>query len=207
MFALTDFDLEDTCKIDLSTIYDRPHWRGGLLGVRFLTPVLLLTGALIVSISGVASAKPAPTSIGTFKAWSAFMATDANGKVCFAATQPQKSKYSQSISGRGSAFFMITTFPSKDIKNQVSTIIGFPFKVGSRVFVNVDGTTYKMFFNDAKGETAWSVPDTEPMLVAAMKKGLKMRISSTSRRGTAVTDNYSLAGVTAALKAVAKECK
>ena len=102
---------------------------------------------------------------------------------------------------------MITTAPSKSIKNEVSTIIGFPFKVGSNVSTNVDGTTYKMFFNDAKGQTAWSVPDTEPMFVAAMKKGLKMSISSTSRRGTAVTDNYSLAGVTAALKAVAKECR
>ncbi len=207
MYALTDFDLEDTRRIDLSTIYDRTHRCGGLLGARFLTPVLLLIGALIVSISGVASAQPAPTSIGTFKAWSAFVATYANGKVCFAVAQPQKSKYSQSISGRGRAFFMITTFPSKGIKNQVSTIVGFPFKVGSNVSANVDGTTYKMFFNDAKGKTAWSVPDTEPMFVAAMKKGLRMRISSTSRRGTAVTDSYSLSGVTAALKAVAKDCK
>jgi invasion protein IalB len=63
-----------------------------------------------------------------------------------------------------------------------------------------------MFFNDAKGETAWSVPDSEPAFVAAMKRGAKMTISSTSRRGTAVTDHYSLSGVTAALAAVAKAC-
>ncbi len=207
MSVFADFDLDYTREIDRSTINDRPNRRGSLLGVRLLKPILLLTGAVIVSVSGVASAKPAPTSIGTFKAWSAFVATDANGKVCFAVAEPQNSKYSQPIHGRGGTFFMITTVPSKNIKNQVSTIIGFPFKVGGHVSANVDGARYTMFFNNAEDETAWSVPGTEPMFVAAMKKGSKMTISSISRRGTAVTDNYSLAGVTAALRAVAKECK
>ncbi len=182
--------------------------RTGVLPERMMkSPILLLTGAFIASISGIAAPQAAPTSIGTFKAWGAYVATNANGKNCFAAAEPQNSKYSQPILGRGGTFFMITTVPSKGIKNQVSTIIGFPFKVGSNVSADVDGTTYKMFFNDAKGETAWSVPDTEPMFVAAMKKGLKMSVSSTSRRGTAVTDRYSLSGVTAALKAITKECK
>ena len=39
-----------------------------------------------------------------------------------------------------------------------------------------------------------------------MKKGSKMTVSSTSSRGTGVTDSYSLSGVTAALDAVTKEC-
>ena len=165
--------------------------------------ILLLIGALVASTSAAAAA---PTSIGTFKAWSAYTATDANGKTCFAASQPTNSKYTRSISSRGDTFFMITTIPSKKITNEASTIIGFPFKAGSNVTANVDGTDYKMFFNDAAGETAWSVPDTEPALVAAMKKGARLTVTSTSSRGTGVTDTYSLSGVTAALDAVAKEC-
>lgn len=168
--------------------------------------ILLLTGALIASTSW-AVADAAPTSIGTFNAWSAYVSNGADGKTCFAASQPQNSKYSRPVSSRGDTFFMITTIPSKNIKNEASTIIGFPFKAGSDVTADVDGTKYKMFFNDAKGETAWSVPDTEPALVEAMKKGTKLSVVSTSSRGTDVTDSYSLSGVTAALDAVAKECQ
>jgi hypothetical protein len=167
---------------------------------------LFLTGALCASMSWGTTAQAAPTSIGTFSAWSAYVATDANGKTCFAASEPLASSYSQPSKGRGDAFFMITTVPAKGIENQVSTIVGFPFKGGSEVSATVDGTKYAMFFNDPKGETAWSVPDSEPAFIAAMRKGAKMSITSTSGRGTAVTDRYSLSGVTAALAAVAKAC-
>ncbi len=166
---------------------------------------LLLTAALFVATSAVA-AEAAPTSIGTFNAWSAYVSSDASGKTCFAATQPQNSKYSRKVGNRGDTFFMVTTIPAKKIANEASTIIGFPFKAGSDVTADIDGTKYKMFFNDAAGETAWSVPDTEPALLAAMKKGKKMSVASVSSRGTDVTDNYSLSGVSAALDAAAKEC-
>ncbi len=167
-------------------------------------PILLLAGALIASTSWAAAQTPTP--IATFKAWGAYSSTEGSDKTCFAASQPTSSKYSRTIGSRGDTYFMITTIPSKSIKNEASTIIGFPFKAGSDVTANVDGTDFKMFFNDAAGETAWSVPDTEPTLIDAMKKGTKLTVSSTSSRGTDVTDTYSLSGVTAALDAVAKQC-
>jgi invasion protein IalB len=187
--------------------------------------ILLLTGFLVATAS-VAAAQQAPTAapapqqapaaaapaaaapatIGTFKAWSAYMSSEAGDKTCFAAAQPQDSKYSRTISTRGDAFFMITTIPSKNIRNEASTIIGYPFKAGSAVTANVDGTDFKMFFNDATGETSWAMQDQEAALVAAMKKGTKLSVKSTSSRGTEVTDNYSLSGISAALDAVAKEC-
>ncbi len=164
---------------------------------------LLLAGALIASTS--LAAAQAPTSLGTFKAWNAYV-SDNNGKTCFAAAQPQNSKYTRTVSRRGDTFFMITTIPSKSIRNEASTIIGFPFKAGSDVTTNVDGTDFKMFFNDAAGETSWAVPDQEAALIEAMKKGTTMTVASTSSRGTGVTDTYSLLGITAALDAIAKEC-
>ncbi len=169
-----------------------------------ISRILLLIGALAASTS--LAAAQAPTSIGTFKAWNAYVSTEGGDKTCFAASQPTNSKYSRSISSRGDAFFMITTIPTKSIRNEASTIIGFPFKAGSDVTANVDGTDFKMFFNDAAGETSWAVPDQEAALIEAMKKGSKMTVASTSSRGTDVTDSYSLSGVTAALDAAAKEC-
>lgn len=229
MSASTDFDPDDTGKIDPSAVCGHPDRRDCYqtlpnldrrcvpadgAGDRTIalqrmmkSPILVVAGALIASVGWVATTQAAPRLIGTFKAWSAYVAVDTDGKVCFVAAQPQDSKYSQAISGRGGAFLMVTTVPSKNITNQLSTIVGFPFKAGSHVSANVDGRKYKMFFNDSAGETAWSVPNTEPAFIKAMKKGAKMRITSTSKRGTVVTDNYSLYGVTAALDAVARGCK
>ncbi len=170
--------------------------------------VLLLIGVLVASTSWAAaqSAAPAPTLINTFKAWGAYYSTEGNDKVCFAAATPQSSKYSRTVSSRGDTYFMITTIPAKNIRNEASTIIGFPFKAGSDVTANVDGTDFKMFFNDAAGETSWAIPDQEAALIEAMKKGAKMTVTSTSSRGTGVSDFYSLSGITAALDAVAKQC-
>ena len=175
---------------------------------QMISRVLLLLGALVASTSWAAAqtAAQAPTSIGTFTAWNAYAATDGGDKTCFAAAQPQNSKYTRTISSRGDTFFMVTTIPAKSIRNEASTIVGFPFKAGSDVTANVDGTDFKMFFNDAAGETAWSVPDQEAALIEAMKKGSKLSVTSTSSRGTGVTDFYSLSGVTASLDAIAKEC-
>ncbi len=47
----------------------------------------------------------------------------------------------------------------------------------------------------------------KPALIEAMKKGSKLTVTSTSSRGTDVTDFYSLSGITAALDAITKECQ
>ena len=190
-----------------------------------MTPrILLFAGALVAStafaFAQAAAPKPAapapaapaqppaggPTAIGTFNSWSAYVSSEGGAKTCFAATQPTNSKYSKPNVKRGDAFFMITTIPSKNIRNEASTIVGFAFKAGSDVTVDVDGQKFKMFFNDTTAETSWAVPDQEAALIAAMRKGSKLSVSATSGRGTEVTDNYSLSGISAALAAVAKEC-
>jgi invasion protein IalB len=166
---------------------------------------LLLTGAFIASTTCAFAQDPVP--IDTFKAWGAYYSTDASAKTCFAVSQPTNSKYSKPVASRGDIYFMITTMPSKSIANEASAIVGFPFKAGSAVTVDIDGTKFAMFFNDAAGNTAWAMPDQEAALVDAMKKGTKMSVNSTSSRGTDVTDFFSLSGVTAALDAVAKDCQ
>jgi invasion protein IalB len=165
----------------------------------------LLIGALLASTTCAMAEDPTP--IANFNSWGAYYSSDTTGKTCFAVSQPTSSKYSRTVASRGDVYFMITTMPAKSISNEASTIVGFPFKASSEVSVDIDGTKYKMFFNDAAGSTAWAVPDQEATLIAAMKKGSKMSVTSTSSRGTDVTDFYSLSGVTAAIDAVAKQCQ
>jgi hypothetical protein len=164
----------------------------------------LTTFFLTALIAGAPIAAEAATQIGSFKQWNAYTHSDAEGKVCYAASQPQDSKYSSPIKGRDPAFFMITTKPAKNIRNEASTIIGFPFKPDSRVTVAVDGKNFSMF---TQADGAWMEDQSqESALIQAMKSGTKMVVTGTSRRGTEATDTYSLSGITAALDAIAKEC-
>jgi invasion protein IalB len=151
-----------------------------------------------------ATAAYGQTPVGTFKSWTAFVSNDAEGKMCFVASTPTDSKYSQPITSRDPVYFMITSIPTKKIKNEVSTIIGYGFGANAEVTIDVDGAKFKMF--TANSDTAWAMPNDEAALVEALKKGTQMTIQGSSRRGTVTTDTYSLSGVTAALGKMATEC-
>ena len=145
---------------------------------------------------------PAPLS--TFKQWSVYTSNEADGKMCFIVSQPTNSKYSKPIKKRDPAFFMITTIPARKIAHEASTIIGYTFKDGSKVTIDVDGTQFTMFTDK---ENAWvQDPKEEPRLIDAMKSGHNMTVQGTSRPGTQTTDSYSLSGVSAALDAMNKAC-
>lgn len=166
------------------------------------TRTLLFTA--LVAVSAPALAAEAATQIGSFKQWNAYTHSDAEGKVCYVASQPQDSKYSGTIKGRDPVFFMITNKPAKNVRNEASTIIGYPFKADSKVSVDVDGQKFTMF---TQADGAWMEDQAqETALIKAMKSGSKMSVTGSSRRGTESTDSYSLAGISAALDAIAKEC-
>ena len=168
---------------------------------------ILLTAATFMAGSAVgAAAQPgSASSIGSFKQWSAYTSTQSDGKMCFVASQPTNSKYApNAVKSRDPVFFMVTSIPAKKIRNEASTIIGYPFKDGSKVTVEIDGVKFTMFTDK---DSAWiENPGKESELIAAMKKGTKMTVAGTSRRGTQTTDSYSLSGISAALDAIAKAC-
>ena len=164
-------------------------------------PILMIAAAAVLGSYAIAVAQ---TNVGSFKVWNAFVANEPDGKVCFIASQPQDSKYSQAIKGRDPVFFMVTTVPAKSIRDEASTVIGYSFGPNAEVAVDVDGAKFTM--STSNTDTAWAAPEQEAALVAAMKAGNRMTVQATSKRGTVTTDTYSLAGVTAALKKIAAEC-
>lgn len=171
-----------------------------------MKPTICAAAVVFACLAGGAAAQT-PSNIGVFKDWNAFASTESDGKVCFIASQPSDSKYSQTVSGRDPAFFQVTSIPTKGIRNEVSTIVGYTILTSADVTVDVDGTKFKMFLDASHPDTAWAVPDQEAALIDAMKKGTKMTIVGTSSpRKTVVTDTYSLSGITAALDKIAKEC-
>jgi hypothetical protein len=166
----------------------------------------LLTAASLIAAATAAIPAHAATSIGTFKQWGAYTSSDSNGKMCFVASQPQDSKYApNAVSSRDPVFFMITSIPAKKIRNEASTIIGYPFADNVKVVVAIDGGNQFTMFTDK--DSAWiENPAQEADLIAAMQKGSRMTVVGKSRRGTTTTDTYSLSGISAALDAIAKEC-
>ena len=95
---------------------------------------------------------------------------------------------------------------AKSIRNEASSIVGYTFAADAAVTVDVDGTTFKMFLDASYPDTTWAQPDQEAALVEAMKHGTKLTVNGTSKRKTTVSDTYSLAGISAALDAMAKAC-
>jgi hypothetical protein len=167
-----------------------------------MTGRLLLwsAAALIAWITPVS----AQTVLGEFKKWMAFAEKEAKGKLCAAFAEPSTSTYSQPIKGRDPALFFLTRFPSKNVRTEGSTALGYPVAANAKVVVQIDDAqTFTMF---AEKDTAWLPDERDAALVDAMRKGDEMIVRGTSRRGTVTTDTYSLEGVTAAVNAITKAC-
>ncbi len=169
--------------------------------------ILFSAGLMLVAASAAAAPAQtgAATTIGSFKQWTAYKSTEADGKMCFIAAQPTDSKYNPSKpKARDPAYFMVTIIPAKKIKNEASTIIGYAFKKDSKVTVDVDGKKFTMFTDK---DNAW-IENTaqEATLISAMKGAKTMTIEGVSQRGTTTTDTYTLTGLGSALDAIAKEC-
>jgi len=162
--------------------------------------VLFISAGLVL---GAAAAAQEPTALGEFADWAAYAYKNQGGNVCYIVSQPKKS--APDGVKRDPVFFLVTHRSADKVKNEVNTIIGYPFKPGSSATVDVDGNKFELFTSD---DGAWSdSPERDSQLVGAMKAGSAMRITGTSARGTVTTDTYSLTGVTAAMAKIDAACK
>ena len=162
----------------------------------------LVTAFLTFALSGGAALAQTPTLIEQFKDWAAYSYGGAKGKVCYALSKP--TQMSPSDRNHGDVFFFVSNRPSEGVINEPMVMVGYPFKEGSSVTVDVDGTKFTLF---TKGDGAWvENAAQEKQLVAAMKAGRAMTVSGESGRGTQTSYRYSLSGVTAAIGAADKAC-
>ena len=111
-----------------------------------------------------------------FKDWFAYREDQGAVRLCYIASIPKKE--TGKYTSRGETFILVT--------------------------LNIDGTVTKLVTN---GASAWSETDkSDRELAAAMAKGRQLIVTGYSSRGTKTTDTYSLAGFTAAFKAIGKAC-
>jgi len=166
------------------------------------TTLGLLAGLLIVP--SIADAAPKPNSLGSFKDWAAYSYKNDKGTVCYIVSQP-KTTTPKGLN-RDATFFIVTHRPGDKVRNEVNTIIGYPFKNGSTSSVTIDNASGFKFFTSGDGAWAGS-KEADAKVVRAMKAGSSMVVVGRSSRGTKTTDKYSLAGVSAAMKIIDETCR
>jgi hypothetical protein len=161
---------------------------------------LIITGTLVLSCLP-ASAQEA-TNLGSFNAWAAWQSADANGPICYISSAPTDSQ--PTGVNRDPIHFLIIHRKGLGTKNEVQTLIGYPFNANPNASATVDGNVYPMV---TEGAAAWlASASDETGFVAALKAGTTLVVKGTSQRGTNTTDTYSLKGVTAAMTAIDNAC-
>ena len=145
-----------------------------------------------------------PTLLGQFGDWGAYTATNGGKKLCYALAKPSSSA-TEPNRPRDPAYVFISTRPSENVRNEISIVIGYPFKPGSEASVDIGSAKYAMY---TQADGAWiKNAAEEARMVDAMRKGSDMVVAGESGRGTKSTDRYALKGLSQALDRVAQECK
>jgi invasion protein IalB len=146
-----------------------------------------------------------PTLLGTYGDWGAYSATPAGKKVCFALSKPKSSTTNPAGRKRDPAYLFVSTRPAENVRNEVSVIIGYPFKEASDATAEIGTAKFAMY---TQKDGAWiKNMAEEARMLDAMRKGSDITVKGTSARGTTSTDQFSLKGLPQALERAEQACK
>lgn len=146
-----------------------------------------------------------PTLLGQFGDWGAYTAANGGKKLCYALAKPSAQATEPANRPRDPAYVFISTRPTENVRNEISIVIGYPFKPGSEATVDIGSAKYAMY---TQADGAWiKNAAEEARMVDAMRRGADMVVAGESGRGTKSTDRYALKGLGQALDRVAAECK
>lgn len=146
-----------------------------------------------------------PTLLGQYGDWGAYTASPGGRKMCFALAKPKTSVTEPAGRSRNQTYMFVSSRPADNVRNEVSVMIGYPFRTTSDATAEIGGNKFAMY---TCSDGAWikNVAE-EARMVEAMRKGADLTVKGTSGRGTQSTDQYSLKGLAQALDKVEQECK
>ena len=146
-----------------------------------------------------------PTLLGQFGDWGAYTANSGGKQVCYALAKPSSQATQPPNRPRDPAYIFVSTRPSENVRNEISIVIGYPFKPGSEANVDIGSSKYAMY---TQADGAWiKNPAEEARMVDTMRRGSDLVVTGESGKGTKSTDRYNLRGLAQALDRVAQECK
>jgi Invasion associated locus B (IalB) protein len=146
-----------------------------------------------------------PTLLGQYGDWGAYTASPGGKKICFAIAKPSSSETSPPNRPRNPSYMFISSRPADKVSNEVSLIIGYPFKPSSEATVDIGSTSFALY---TQQDGAWIKNATEEAhMVDAMRAGQSAVVKGTSAKGTRTTDTFSLRGLAQALDRTDQDCK
>ena len=145
----------------------------------------------------------APSPVGQFTDWGAYVVQGGGGKTCYVISTPKQME--PSTLRHGDIYFTVSNRPAENVQGEVMFLAGYSFQDGSPVILDIDGRQFRMF---TRNDSAW-VEDLneQSQVVAAMRAGRSMTVSATSGRGNPTRYAFSLSGVTASLNKITEECR
>jgi len=146
-----------------------------------------------------------PTFLGQYGDWGAYTASPGGKKICFAIAKPASSETSPPGKTRNPPYMFISSRPGEKVTDEVSIIIGYPFKPNSEATVAVGTTSFALY---TQQDGAWIKNAAEEAhLIEAMRSGGNAVIKGMSAKGTHSTDVFSLKGLAQALDRTDQDCK
>lgn len=162
------------------------------------------TALSFAAFGGAASAQGIERTA-AFEKWAVFVDSAAPEKYCYAATVPAETRASRRTYNRGDAFLLVSVYPAAGNAREVSVRLGFPADSNRAPTMTIGNRTFKMF---TVGEDAWlESPDQDSVAIEAMRRGAKAVVTSTSQRGTRITDEFSLIGFTKSFQRTVELCR
>ena len=158
----------------------------------------LLAASLLMPVAAHAGAKLE----GVFTDWSVYTKTESGERICYVIAKPT-TKTPSSVN-HGDVYFMVSNWKSGAAKEQPSLLTGYQLKPEIAPSAQVGRTKIPMFA--AQNEAFIETGSDERKLVSNMRKGATMRVDAVSQRGTKTSYEFSLKGITAALRKAKAVC-
>ena len=164
--------------------------------MKALAAVVLSLATLVPTL-----ALAAPKLVSNHQDWNLYM-VEGGEKLCYIASEPKKQE--GNYKSRGNPFIIVARIPANPPIDEVSVRVGYTYKKGSEVAVQIDGTALSFFTSD---EQAWAKSsEDDKKAINAMRRGREAVVRATSTRGTNSIDTYSLSGFTDAYNALSASC-
>lgn len=146
-----------------------------------------------------------PKLLGQYGTWGAYTASQGGKKVCFAIAKPTSAETNPPNRPRNPAYMFISTRPADKVTNEVSIVVGYPFKPGSDAGAQIGKTSFALY---TQQDGAWiKNAGEEAHMVDLMRTADTAVVTGVSVKGTQSTDTYSLKGIAQALERTGQECK
>lgn len=169
--------------------------------MRFILAVCL--ACFTLSGLSTADAQTAPQFRGEYSEWRVFTRQSDAGLICYALSRPRDS--APRSHSHGNVYFLVSSWQSGVVEGQPSLLVGYDLLPTSPPRVSVGSSRYDMFVDGQEGFL--DDLEDEPALLRAMRRGSTMRLTATATEdGVATSYEFSLSGVTAALRRVGELC-